>query len=329
MKHFGVAALVAASLAANPAHAQTALTEFDVTIGHSTEGVEAASSQVRIFGDAVGGWRYYLEGTWAHVWGPESDVFGAAYPYDKRIHPMEMYAENTFQSGPYIIGTRAGRFRTPFGIYSRSDHAYNGFLRGPLIRYGDYWALSNNFLEGGVAVMAGTPRLFAEASLGKPQDEDDHGRRNGLDRTVRVQGSARSLIVGASYIRTLPSEARPFARGVTVFNGIDVRWMHDGVQLRGEWIEGRPFDGVRTFGGYIDAIVHRPEMGPVTAVFRAERLDYVAGRFSRYPRRYTTGARVRVSGTLAGQINVVRQPGDSGAAGISAVDLALTVSLRH
>ena len=47
-----------------------------------------------------------------------------------------------------------------------------------------------------------------------------------------------------------------------------------GVQVRGEWIDGRSFAGTRTFGGYADLIVHRPFMGPVTAVARAEKLDY-------------------------------------------------------
>ena len=70
-------------------------------------------------------------------------------------------------------GTRLGRYRTPFGIYNRSDHAYTGFLRAPLIRYGGYWALSNNFLETGASVVAGTLARFGEVSLGIPQDEDD------------------------------------------------------------------------------------------------------------------------------------------------------------
>jgi hypothetical protein len=329
IRPFGVSALLLVFIGASPLYAQTALTEVDVTVGHSTEHVQAAASQVRIFGEAVAGWRFYLEGTWAEAWGPKSDVFGSAYPYDKRIHPMEVYGEKTFQSGPYMAGVRVGRYRTPFGIYSRSDHAYNGFLRAPLIRYGTYWALSNNFLEGGASVIAGTPKLFAEVSLGKPQDQDIHARRNGLDRVVRVQGSLGSVIIGASHIRTLPSEARTRASGLTVFSGVDARWMYRGVQVRGEWIDGRPFDGARTFGGYVDALVHRPEMGPVTAVVRAERLDYLAGRFSRYPQRYTAGARIRLSSMLAGQINLVRQPGDLGRAGTTALDFALTFSARR
>ena len=70
-------------------------------------------------------------------------------------------------------------------------------------------------------------------------------------------------------------------------------------------------------------------MGPVTAVMRAERLDYTAGRFSSYPRRYTAGARVRLSSNLTGQLNVVHQPTDVRLHAISAIDVALTVSARR
>jgi hypothetical protein len=323
-----LATVLALSLEAPSLLAQSATTELDVTVGQSTEAVRTVASQLRIFGEAGAGWQYYVEGAWAQVWGPASDAFGAAYPYDKRIHPIELYVEKTIRTGPYIAGVRAGRYRTPFGIYSRSDHAYNGFLRAPLIRYGNYWALSNNFLEGGASVMAGAPRLFVEASLGLPQDQDVQGRRNGLDSVVRVQGSVGPFIIAASHIHTQPSVARTFAAGSTVFSGIDVRWMAGGVQLRGEWIDGQPFGDARTFGGYVDAIVHRPVMGPVTAVVRAERLDYVA-RSSSFPRRYTAGARIRLSSALVGQINFVRQPTDVRLPAKSALDFALTVTTRH
>ena len=319
--------VVVLSLEARPL-AQSATTELDVTVGQSSEAVRAAASQVRIFGDAVAGWQYYVEGAWAEVWGKRSDAFSGAYPYDKRIHPIELYGEKTIVSGPYIAGVRVGRYRTPFGIYGRGDHAYNGILRAPLIRYGGYWALSNNFLEGGASVLAGTPKLFAEATFARPQDVDVQGRRNGLDRVVRVQGSIGPFIVGASHIRTQPSIARTFATGSAVFSGVDVRWMSGGVQLRGEWIDGHPFAGARTFGGYVDAIVHRSVMGPVTAVFRAERLDYLARRSS-YLRRYTAGTRIRLSSVLAGQINIVRQPRDVRLPAISALDVALTFTTRR
>ena len=116
------------------------------------------------------------------TWGEHSDAFGAAYPYNHRVRPMELFArEDGDAAARSLWGTRVGRYRTPFGLSNRSDHAYTGFLRAPLIRYGGYWALSNNFLETGASVVAGTPRLFAEVSLGIPQDEDD------LHRAPRVR----------------------------------------------------------------------------------------------------------------------------------------------
>lgn len=323
------ALLAVLSLGARPLSAQTATTEFDVTVGHSTENVDAASSQVRVFGDAMAGWQYYVEASWAQQWGSVSDAFGSAYPYDKRIRPSEMYVEKTWQSGAMLAGVRAGRYRTPFGIYSRGDQAYNGFLRAPLIRYPGYWAVSNNFLEGGASVIAGTPRLFAEVSLGVPQDQDPAFRRGGLDQVVRVQGTLGSVIVGVSHIRTQPSEVETRERGSSEFTGLDVRWMYAGVQLRGEWIDGQPFDGTTTFGGYADLMIHRSGMGPVTAVLRAERLDYEAGSHSSFPRRYSAGARVRLSSVLVGQVNYVRQPNDIRLKGTSALDVALTFTTRR
>jgi hypothetical protein len=110
--------------------------------------------------------------------------------------------------------------------------------------------------------------------------------------------------------------------------------MYEGVQVRGEWLDGQPFGGTRTFGGYIDAIVHRPIMGPVTAVLRAERLDYEASAASTFPRRYTAGARIRLSRILVGQVNIVRQPADHFAgrlqlAPFTAADVALTFTTRR
>jgi hypothetical protein len=324
-----VAVLLLVAIDSRFAAAQTLVTELDVSVGHSTDDVHAAGTQLRIFGEAMAGWRFNVEGTWAGAWGPQSDAFGAAYPYNKKVRPMEVYAENTFHVGRYLTGVRFGRYRTPFGIYSRSDHAYNGFLRAPLIRYGTAFALSNNFLEGGASVIGGLPNLYVEASLGVPQDEDIHRRRPGLGGTIRVQGSAGPLIVGVSHIRTQPSAARSFARGNTEFSGVDVRWMHSGVQLRGEWIDGRPFNGTRTFGGYVDAIVHVRAMGPVTAVARAERLNYLAGQRSQFPRRYTAGARVRVASMLVGHVNVIGHSGVTGRAAKASLDLGLTFTVRR
>jgi hypothetical protein len=105
--------------------------------------------------------------------------------------------------------------------------------------------------------------------------------------------------------------------------------MMGGVQVRGEFINGRSFSGTRTFGGYADVIVHRMFMGPITAVARAERLDYVAGPFSSYPRRYTTGARVRLSNMLIAHVNVLHGSAYESDRRESAVDVALTFTARR
>ena len=140
-----------------------------------------------------------------------------------------------------------------------------------------------------------------------PQDEDEFRRRDGLDRTTRLQATVGPMIIGGSYIRTQPPAIWPWAKGHTEFLGLDARWMRGGVQARGEWIDGRSFLGTRTFGGYVDVLAHRQGMGPVTAVARAERLDYLAGPFSAFEKRYTAGARIRLASMIVGHVNVVRQ----------------------
>ena len=76
----------------------------------------------------------------------------------------------------------------PFGIYSRSDYGYSGFLRPPLIRYDGYFGVSNSWLEEGAMVTAGVPQLFVEASVSRPHDVGYAIRRDGTDASVRVQG---------------------------------------------------------------------------------------------------------------------------------------------
>jgi hypothetical protein len=333
LRLLATAACLASLSQATPAAGQSLTVELTQTGGYSTEDIAAAAAQLRAFGDAPGAVRYNVEAAWgARSNGDvESDVFGGAYPYDNRVQFIEAYAERTFQPGRGLVGLRAGRYRTPFGISSGSDHAYYGFLRPPLIRYDDYYALSNNFLEQGADLIVGTPRLSLEASAGVPADVGDARRRSGLDTVLRAQGYAGSLIAGASYIRTRPYQSPEFAHGVATFAGVDVRWMRSGIQLRGEWITGRPFDGTTTTGGYGDLIVHRPGMGPVTAVFRAERLDYVAEPpFDLSATRFTAGSRIRLLDNLALSIEIVRQrlnldpPPPR-----HAVDVALTYSLRR
>jgi hypothetical protein len=302
--------------------------ETDMSFGHSTDDVQAGGVQVRVFGTAAAGWRVHLEASWAGVTRPGSDAFGAAFPYDRRVRPMEVYAEKLARPGGMLLGIRAGRYRVPFGIHNRSDHGYSGFTRAPLIRYGEDWALSNTDLEAGAAVLVGVPAFSVEASLGTPLDSDETPRPRTVDAVVRLQAFHGPLIVGASVMSTRPHAEGPWVTGRTTFGGVDARWMRGGVQLRGEWIAGRPFDAVSTSGGYVDVTVHRDGMGPVTAVARAERLDYDAGEFSSYSRRYTVGARIRAFRDLSVQINLLRQPGGFLGGRPVALDLGLTQTIR-
>jgi hypothetical protein len=323
------AVLVAmAALPADPVHSQSVSAELAQTGGYSSEGNGAAASQVRIFGEAALGLRFNVESAWARRSGDETDAFGAAYPYDGRVQLIEAYGDRMFRPGGALLAVRAGRFRTPFGIYSGSDHAYSGFLRAPLIRYDGYFALSNNFLENGVSIVAGLPNLYVETAVGMPGDVGEAVRPSGVDRVVRLQGSYHSVIVGLSHISTMPYQSPLFAHGRSTFTGIDGRWMRSGVELRGEWISGQPFDGTHTGGGYLDLLVHRPGLGPITAVVRADRLGYDAvAPFALYAYRYTAGGRVRLLDQLSAQVNVIWQNAVPQQRR-SAVDVALTYVLR-
>jgi hypothetical protein len=319
-----------AMLTSSQAAAQSVIAEADLSVGHSTDGASAAATQVRLFGPIErSAWQMFAEVAWGGIWSSTtSDAFTSAYPYDRRVRPIETYVERTFRPQGALISVRPGRYRTPFGISGRSDHAYSGFVRAPLIRYGTNWALSNEFLETGVDVIAGMPSLYAEASVGVPQDAGDDHRRRGVDTVLRTQAFFHSVIAGASYLRTQPSMVGEFVQGRMTFSGVDARWMRGGVELRGEWVDGHPFDGVRTRGGYLDAVVHEPGMGPVTAVARVERLDYFAGPFSAFYRRVTVGGRVRISPAIGVQVNVLHQPRRPEGTPATAFDAGLTYSIR-
>ena len=303
--------------------------EADVTVGHSTQGVNAAGTQIRLFGPVSSEWRVWLEATWAGNYGErESDAFGSAYPYDRRLRPMEVYAERSFSGRGRLATLRVGRARLPFGISGRSEHAYGGFTRAPLIRYGQNWALSNNFMSTGVDALIGRPSLSVEGSVGVSQDEGADPRPESLDLVVRGQGYTHSTIIGVSHMRSRPSMSGPFVHGPMQFSGIDARWMRGGLMLRGEWIAGRPFDGVKTRGGYVDAIVHHTGMGPVTLVGRVERLDYFAGPFSDFFRRAAVGGRYQATRALGAQVNVIHQPHGLAGGHTTALDTSVTYPLR-
>ena len=330
MRVFGATIVLCAIVGAS-ARGQSLTAEAAVTAGYSTEERTAvAATQARVFGDSTFGIRYYVEGAWGATTDTAVDAFGAAYPYLNRVQIIEAYAERMFRPGGRILGLKAGRYRTPFGISTGSDYAYSGLLRAPLLRYDGYFALSNDFLEHGVDLIVGVPRLTVEASAGVPADVGDAQRRSGTDVVIHVQSYLGPVIFGASYVRTQPYQPAVFAKGAALFGGLDVRWMRDGVQARGEWLTGRPFDGTSTSGWYADLIVHRVGMGPVTAVARVERLDYEAvSPFDLHTQRQTIGARIRVIDQVAVHVNLLHTTGGGAPRGALPLDLGVTYSIRR
>jgi hypothetical protein len=156
-------------------------------------------------------------------------------------------------------------------------------------------------------------------------------RRDGLDGSVRVQGYGGPLIVGVSYMRSNPYMPLRFATGRQAFTGVDVRYASSrGVQLRGELLKGRSFDGVSTTGWYLDGMLHRPVMGPFTAVVRGESLDYTAAPpRARAASRFTIGTKVRLPWRLTTQINYMHQNGDLPRIYDSSLDFSVTYSVRY
>jgi hypothetical protein len=328
-----------------PAGAQTVSSELDLTAGYSGEEIRAAASQWRLFGEAPARIGFFVEAAWGDRWAGDapvvgeeligvdpmgSDVFGAAYPYRGRVILMEAYAERYFSPRGALLGVRAGRFRTPFGIYGRSDYGYTGFVRPPLIRYDGYFAVSNNWLEDGVTLTGGVPRLFVEASVSRPHDVGSSQRRAGTNESIRVQGYRGQFVFGASHARSNPYLPARFAVGRQAFTGIDVRWAHAaGVQARGELLKGHSYEGVTTTGWYVDGILHRPGMGPFTVVVRAESLDYTApAPRDRSAQRLTIGTRVRLPGPMTVQLNYLRQDGDLPHIKARSLDISATYSIR-
>jgi hypothetical protein len=326
-----LAVLVAGLLHPPRAQGQSITTEAAVSAGHSTDDVSAIATQLRAFGDIKGGVRVFGEAAWANSSDADNDSFGAAYPYGNRVQVIEVYAERMFRPGHALVGLRGGRFRTPFGISSASDHAYSGFLRPPLVRYDSDAGVSNYNVEQGVDVVAGIPSLTVETALGAPSDVGTARRASGLDAIVRVQGSFGRFIVGASHMRTSSAQSPDVDSVRTSVSGLDLRWMSGGVQLRGEWIAGRPFAGTTSSGWYADALVHRVGMGPVTAVLRIEQFDYeeTGSPEDEFQRRETIGARIRLLYGLSLNLNLLHRGGQLQEYHPTTLDVGITWSIRH
>ena len=146
---------------ARPSSGQTGAVEVVQSAGVSSESIGGVGVQVRGLFQPADRFRLYLEAAWGDRSGSGSDVFGTAYPYGGKVDAVETYGEVTVQARGLRF-LKAGRYRTPFGLANASDHAYMGFLRPPLIRYGGYFALSSGYLEEGADVVVGAPHLSAQ-----------------------------------------------------------------------------------------------------------------------------------------------------------------------
>lgn len=323
-----LAACVLGAALATSASAQTAVLDVTQSVGASSETVRAAGVQVRALAEPVRRLRLVAEGAWGDRRGPVSDAFGTAYPYGGRLDVIEAYAE-WVRPGTGLRAVRAGRYRTPFGMSSASDHAYLGFLRPPLVRYGSYYALSTGYLEHGLDALVGAGPLSIEGSVGRPGDVGDAIRRPGTTWTGRAELAGRGVVLGVSAIDTTPYLPERFARGRARYTGVDLRWMRSGVQVRGEWLAGRPFAGTTTTGGYLDLIAHTRRMDRVTALTRVETLDYdTTTRFALKTHRVSAGARFRVWQQLAVSAGLAHQFGQQTQHERTALDLGLTWAWR-
>ena len=329
IKRAAALAICGALMCPVTARGQSITGEVALSAGVSTGDVTAAAVQTRAFGDLTGGVRYFVEAAWARTSDADSDAFSSAYPYANRVQFIEAYGERLFKPDDGLVNVRAGRFRTPFGIYNASDHAYSGFLRPPLLRYDEYSSVSNSSLEHGADLVIGVPRLTVEAALGVPADVGPSVRRSGLDSVIRVQSFYGPLIAGVSHIRTSPLRSAEVDHGRADFTGLDLRWTHNGIQMRGELMTGHPSVGTTTTGWYTDGLIHLAAMGPVTAVARLERLgtEEPAERLS--ASRQTIGARVRVVGGFSLSVNLVHREGDLKEYPPTSLDVGLTWSGRH
>jgi hypothetical protein len=179
-------------------------------------------------------------------------------------------------------------------------------------------------------VLVGVPQLSVEMSVGRPGDVGDVRRRPGWSTTLRAEGSAGNWVVGTSFVNTTPYEPMAFAPGRTHFGGLDARWMRAGVQFRGEWLFGQYSDVATTTGGYVDAIVHTPAMGRVTALARAERLNYdtTPAEWALVTHRYSGAVRVRVWQEFSVSLGLAHQRGQQTQRRPTAVDVGVSWALR-
>jgi hypothetical protein len=125
-------------------HGQTISAEADITAGYSGEEVRAAASQLRVFGDGPAKIRYFAEASWAGRWAGDdevigggligvdpigTDVFGAAYPYRRRLQVMGNFARRSASIRGATTDTPALFARRSSGMTAISRYPTTGSSR--------------------------------------------------------------------------------------------------------------------------------------------------------------------------------------------------------
>ena len=242
--------------------------------------VAAAATQVRGLRRLKAGVRFYLEGAWARArttrpMRSAPPILTAACGSDRDVRRAAVHARQgpgRHPGGPVPHAVRDRQPQRP-RLFRISSSAADSLRR--LLRAVEHVSRARRRRGRGRAAAVcgsepGRARRCRRRRRGGPGSTPSFGCR-----AIAARGSSASATSERS-----PTQPASFARGRAEFTGVDVRWMHDGVLVRGEWITGQPFDGTTTDGWYADVMLHRAAMGPVTAVLRVERLDYNTDRRS-------------------------------------------------
>jgi hypothetical protein len=167
---------------------------------------------------------------------------------------------------------RLGQYEIPFGNHNRTELYYTGLINQPLIRYYPSRDPSIGQSAEGIAYLGSMSSWQVEAAL--------FGERESLESTVppgghgaiRVQHFGGSLILGASVLSVRIPDQDAQYRGTGHFYGLDFRFSHPAMVLRGELVAGDVPDGSPE-GFYVDILYHPEWLGRVSFVGRTEAVQ--------------------------------------------------------
>lgn len=190
-----------------------------------------------------------------------SSVFLAAEHEEGDVEVDEAFVDADLGT----LNVRAGKFRKSFGIYSRAETEYMGFLDLPLVKDNAVNGLLLSGSETGMRLERRNPRLDIQLSiLSSDEDAPIFAGRNNL--LARAQTYSGDLILGASRYQGGTADTGRF--GVW---GLDWRHSRPYIIVRGELVTGSA-GPQRMHGGYADAFYHFPSIPKLTALARMESL---------------------------------------------------------